>query len=93
VNRAISGQLVMQATGRPLFGHSVLAGRLLGDRILLLGQGKSGPEGRFRIEYAPLLEPPDLTVLVFDPAGRLLFIEPPHRCIQGAELQLVVEVG
>ncbi len=93
MNRAISGRLVEQGTGRPLCGHLVVAGRVLGNRILLLGRERSGPEGRFRVEYPPLSEPPDLTLLVLDPEGALLYIEPPHRSIPGAELHLVVEVG
>lgn len=92
MNRAVSGTLSVLETGRPLVGLQVVAARLLGDEVEVLGTGFSGRLGRFRVQYDPVWEPADLTLFVFTPCGRLVFQEPVHRAIGGAELQLQVEV-
>lgn len=92
MNRAISGWVAVLENGRPLQGLTVMAGRLLPDGVQPLGWTLSGAEGRFRIQYPPLSEPADLVLYLFEEDGSLLYVEPPHRLIAGAELNLRVEV-
>jgi hypothetical protein len=93
MNRAVSGTLTVRESGRPLAGLQVVAARLLdGDHVELLGGTISGDLGRFRVTYAPLVEAADLTLFVYTPTGRLIYTEPVHRAIGGAELRLHVEI-
>lgn len=92
MNRAMSGTLAIRETGRPLAGLQVVAARLVDGQVDVLGTAFSGDYGRFRILYEPLPAPADLTLFVFSPTGRLIFTEPVHRCIAGAELRLQVEI-
>lgn len=92
MNRAVSGTLTVQETGRPLPGLRVVAARLMPGGVELLGATISGDYGRFRIAYEPLIGAADLTLLVFAANGQLLYREPVHRAITGAELNLRVAV-
>jgi hypothetical protein len=92
MNRAVSGMLCVQESGRPLPGFQVVAVRLSQGSLEPLGVSVSGDLGRFRIQYEPLPEPADLTLLVYAEGGRLVYTEPVHRAIAGAELRLHVEV-
>ncbi|MFZ5814118.1 MAG: hypothetical protein ACOY93_02270 [Bacillota bacterium] len=92
MNRAISGVVAFEETDQPLPGLLLLAGRLQPEGIEWLGWTVSGPGGRFRIDYPPLEEAPDLVLFCCDPDGRLLYVEPPHRSIAGAELRLAVKI-
>lgn len=92
MNRAVSGTLTVRESGRPLAGLQVVAARLLDDDVELLGGTISGDLGRFRVTYAPLAEPADLTLFIYTPEGRLIYTEPVHRAIGGAELRLHVEI-
>lgn len=92
MNRAVSGTLSVRESGRPLGGLQVVAARLAADGLEVLGETISGDLGRFRVTYEPLLEPADLQVLIYRTDGRLLFAEPIHRAIAGAELRLQIEV-
>lgn len=92
MNRALSGTLAIQETGRPLVGMQVVAARLVPEGVEPLGTALSRDMGRFRVAYAPLEEPADLLLFVYSPTGRLLYTEPVHRAIYGAELRLRVEI-
>lgn len=92
MNRAISGYVTVSGSGQPLPGMQVVAARLHGEQAEVLGAAVSGDLGRFRVLYAPVDGPADLTVLIFSSEGRLLFTEPLHRQISGAELCIRVEV-
>jgi hypothetical protein len=92
LNRAVSGTLTVRESGRPLTGLQVVAARLLDDDVELLGGTISGDLGRFRVTYAPLADPADLTLFIYTPTGRLIYTEPVHRAIGGAELRLHVEI-
>lgn len=92
MNRAVSGTLTEQESGRPIPGLRVVAVRIDGSGMQVLGGTVSGDFGRFRIAYTPLAGPVDLSLLVISPDGRLLFTEPVHRAISGAELRLEVGV-
>lgn len=92
MNRSVSGMLVAAGADRPLAGLTVVAARVLGDALEPLGAVISDVYGSFRITYSPHLSPVDLTVLVMDPDGALLYREPVHRGIGGAELRIQVEV-
>lgn len=92
MNRAISGTLSVAETGRPLAGMQVVAAREVPGGAELIGASVSGDMGRFRVTYEPLAEPADLFLLIYSPEGRLIYTEPVHRCITGAELRLTVQV-
>lgn len=92
MNRAVSGTLTVRESGRPLAGLQVVAARLADDDVELLGGTISGDYGRFRVTYPPLAEPADLILFVYTPTGRLVYTEPVHRSISGAELRLHVEI-
>lgn len=93
MNRAVSGMLTVRESGRPLAGLQVVAARLTGDEDMeMLGGAISGDLGRFRVTYEPLAEPADLLLFVYTPTGRLVYTEPLHRSIGGAELRLHVEI-
>ncbi|HWI63894.1 MAG TPA: hypothetical protein VNT75_18830 [Symbiobacteriaceae bacterium] len=92
MNRAVSGTLSVRESGKPLAGLQVVAARLAGEEAELLGAAMSGDLGRFRVTYEPLPEPADIMLLVYSPTGRLVYTEPLHRCISGAELRLHVEI-
>lgn len=92
MNRAVSGTLTVRETGKPLAGLQVVAARLLEADAELLGSAISGDLGRFRVTYEPLLDPADILLLVYTPTGRLVYTEPLHRSICGAELRLHVEI-
>ena len=92
MNRAVSGTVSISGSGRPLAGMQVVAVRLIGGEAVLLGVGASGDMGRFRVEYPALEGPADITVLIVSPKGQVLFTEPVHREIAGAELQINVQV-
>ncbi len=92
MNRAISGFVSVSGSGRPLQGVRVVAARVEGGRAEILGESMSGDFGRFRVTYDPVPGPADLTVLIFSPEGRLIFTEPIHRLVCGAELCIRVEV-
>ncbi|HEY3364119.1 MAG TPA: hypothetical protein VGK74_03555 [Symbiobacteriaceae bacterium] len=92
MNRAVSGILAEAESGRPISGMRVLVARIAPVGLEFLGAAISGDYGRFRITYVPLAIPADLTLLVCSPAGRLLYTEPVHRSISGAELVIQVEV-
>jgi hypothetical protein len=92
MNRAVSGTLTVQESGRPLPGMQVVAARLVPGGVELLGACISGDMGRFFISYEPLPEPADLFLLVYSPDGRQVYTESMHRCITGAELRLAVQV-
>jgi len=88
----MSGTLAVRESGRPLPGMLVVAAKVAADGYEVLGETVSGHMGRFRVAYAPLPEPANLTLFVFTPEGRLLMMEPVHLAIFGAELRLQVEV-
>ncbi|HYF94954.1 MAG TPA: hypothetical protein VD969_22290 [Symbiobacteriaceae bacterium] len=95
MNRAVSGTLTVRESGRPLAGLQVVAARLTGGdevELELLGGAISGDLGRFRVAYEPLDGPSDLLLFVYSPTGRLVYTEPLHRAIAGAELRLHVEI-
>ena len=92
MNRAVSGTVVVLETGQPLRGLIVTVSRLCSGGADLLGWAVTGDGGRFRMEYPRLCAPPDLTISLFRPDGQLLYLEPPHRSIAGAELEVRVEV-
>lgn len=93
MNRAVSGTLTVRESGRPLAGLQVVVARLKDDdEAELLGGVISGDLGRFRVAYEPLPEPADLLLFVYSPTGRLVYTEPLHRAIGGAELRLLVEI-
>lgn len=92
MNRAISGYVTVSGSGRPMAGVQVVAARLQDRQAEVMGTAVSGDLGRFRVTYAPIAGPADLTVFIFSPEGRLLFTEPVHRQISGAELSIRVEV-
>lgn len=93
MNRAISGVITVEETGRPLSGMRVVAASVSGNRAEVLGVSLSGDYGRFRVTYSPVIGPVDLTVFIFSPESRLVFTEPLHRQITGAELHIRVEVS
>lgn len=92
MNRAVSGTLSVLGSGRPLVGMYVVAARVVQGDVQVLGWCESGDMGRFHVAYDTLEGPADLFVLVVSPTGDLLFTEPVHRCIEGTELRLQVEV-
>lgn len=92
MNRAVSGTLCVAETGRPLAGLRVVACRLLDGAVQELGWCESGDWGRFRVIYDPLDAPADLFLLVLTAAGGLVYTEPVHRAIGGAELVVTVTV-
>jgi hypothetical protein len=92
VNRAVSGTVVVEETGQPLTGLTIVVGRLRPGGIEPLGWTVSGDLGRFRIDYPPLGDHPDLLLWLYGADGRFLYAEPPHRSVSGAELNLRVEV-
>lgn len=92
MNRAVSGTLEVLGTGRPLKGVQVVAARVTPEGAEPLGACVSSDLGRFRVMYDPLPDPADLTLFLFCPAGDLIYTEPIHRHITGAELQLRVQV-
>ncbi|HYG57118.1 MAG TPA: hypothetical protein VD902_03520 [Symbiobacteriaceae bacterium] len=92
MNRALSGTVAIQETGRPLPGLQVVAARLVPGGVEPLGTTLSREMGRFRVTYEPLPEPADLFLYVYSPTGRLIYTEPIHRAICGAELRLRVEI-
>lgn len=92
MNRAISGVLTVQESGRPATGLRVVAAKIEDDELELLGDTTSGPGGRFRIDYPLMLAPVDLTIMVFSAGGNLVYREPVHRGISGAELQIRVSI-
>jgi hypothetical protein len=92
MNRAVSGMLAVEESGRPLTGLRVVAARLVAGELELLGVALSGDYGRFRVEYPPLCEPADLVLLVFSEEGKLMFTGPVHRAIDGAELSVQVSI-
>lgn len=92
MNRAVSGTLTVRESGRPLTGMQVVAARLTRDDVELLSGAISGDLGRFRVTYEPFAEPVDLLLFIYTPTGRLVFTEPVHRSIAGAELRLHVEI-
>lgn len=92
MNRAISGTVVTAGTGRPLPGLILLALLLEPGEPRYLGFGRTGQMGRFRIQYPPIGTAADLTVLVYSGDGQFLYMEPVHRAIAGAELQIQIEV-
>ncbi len=93
MNRAISGTLAVRETGRPLAGFVVVAVRLAPGGPVVLGISQSGVHGRFRVEYPTLDAPADLTVALFAQNGEWIFTEPVHRRIDGAELQIRLQVS
>lgn len=92
MNRAISGFVTVSGSGRPVQGVRVVAARVAAGEAEILGMTVSGDYGRFRVTYEPVPGPVDLTVLIFSPEGRLIFTEPIHRHVCGAELAIRVEV-
>ena len=92
MNRALSGTLAIQETGRPLVGMQIVAARLGPEGAEPLGTALSRDLGRFRVAYDPLDGPADLLLFVYTPTGRLVYTEPVHRAIFGAELRLRVEI-
>jgi hypothetical protein len=92
MNRAVSGTLAVAETGRPLPGMRVLVARLIAGGHQVLGLSDSEDWGRFKVTYEPLAEPADLVVLIYTPDGALVYTEPAHRAITGAELRLDVAI-
>lgn len=92
MNRAVSGMVVVLETGQPLRGLIVTVHRLCPDGPDLLGWGVTGEGGGFRMDYPRLETPPDLVISLHRPDGQLLYLEPPHRSVAGAELQVRVEL-
>ena len=92
MNRAVFGTVAERESGRPVMGIVIIAAKVISEGLEVLGGAVSGDWGHFRITYSPVAVPVDLTLLLFSDAGRLLFREPVHRGIAGAELSLRVEV-
>lgn len=92
MNRAVSGVLYTRSTGRPIVGARLVAARLEKNAIMILGIGLSGDYGRFRIVYPELRKPADLTLFIFSASGDLIYREPVHRAVSGAELALHIEI-
>lgn len=92
MNRAISGTVVTAGTGRPLCDLILMALLLDPGEPRFLGIGRTGLRGRFRIQYPPIGYAADLSVLVYSADGEFLYMEPVHRAIAGAELQVEIEV-
>lgn len=92
MNRAIFGTVTVLGSGRPLAGLQVVAAWVDGEVLSPLGWAISGDFGRFRISYPEFTHPVDLTLLILEPDGGLIHVEPIHRVISGAELGLAVEI-
>lgn len=92
MNRAVFGTVTIVGSGRPLVGLQVVAAAVEGEGLSPLACVTSGDFGRFRISYPEFSHPVDLTLLILDPDGGLLYVEPIHRSISGAELGVAVEV-
>ena len=92
MNRSVSGTLTAAGVDRPLVGLTVVAARVQDGALEPLGAAITNALGAFRIGYPPEPRPVDLTVLVLDQTGGLLYREPVHRAISGAELRIRVEV-
>lgn len=73
-------------------GLQVVAAQVEGEDLTPLSWVTSGDFGRFRISYPEFSQPVDLTLLILDPDGGLLYVEPIHRVISGAELGVSVEI-
>lgn len=92
MNRAVSGVLKVHESDRPLGGLLVVAARVTPRGPEVLGYTVSGDYGRFRIDYQRLEGPADIALFVFSPDWHLLYTEPVHRQIEGAELQLQLAI-
>lgn len=92
MNRAISGTVTIQESGRPVPGLIVVAAQVQPWGQDPLGAALSGDFGRFRITYPRLCYPADLTLLLFTPSGRPVFTGARHRQVSGAELRVTVEI-